>query len=181
MILEQRRNSRKWPRRSSSPFFHRNESDGVWFRYEILSDPNSREVYDREGMDGLTGGRDGGMPADAADLFAHLFGGGTFFDLGGGGPSRRKGEDTEITYDVTLEDLYNGKSVKVNMEKEIICGTCNGLVYSSYFYFVLTNEVTIRSGARGSAKPKECNRCQAKGWIFTQTQVLLRLLPILSK
>lgn len=121
--------------------------------YEILSDPNSREVYDREGMEGFAGGRGGGMPADAADLFAHLFGGGTFFDLGGGTPSRRKGEDTEIIYDVTLEDLYNGKSVKVNMEKEVICGSCNG------------------SGARGNAKPKECTRCEAKGWIFTQTQI----------
>ncbi|KAL4066704.1 hypothetical protein J3A83DRAFT_4098420, partial [Scleroderma citrinum] len=126
--------------------------------YEILSDPNSREVYDRNGMDGLTGGGGGGMPADAADIFAHLFGGGTFFDLGGGGRSKRKGEDTEIVYDVTLEDLYNGKPVKLNMEKEVICATCNGLAI-------------IRSGARGNAKPKECIRCDAKGWIFTQTQI----------
>ncbi|KAH0833262.1 putative chaperone regulator [Lanmaoa asiatica] len=110
--------------------------------YEILSDSNSREIYDREGMDGFAGpgGRGGGMPPDAADMFAQFFGGGTtFFDFAGGsGPRRRKGEDTEIPYQVTLEDLYNGKSVKINMEKEIICGTCNG------------------SGARGNAKPKEC-------------------------
>jgi len=125
-------------------------------------------------MDGLTGGKGGGMPADAADLFAHLFGGGTFFDLGGGSPSRRKGEDTEIIYDVTLEDLYNGKSVKANMEKEVICGSCSGLVYS-FCCFVPLNQVIIRSGARGNAKPKECTRCEAKGWIFTQTQVLLYL------
>jgi DnaJ family protein A protein 2 len=84
-------------------------------------------------MDGFTGpgGRSGGMPPDAADMFAQFFGGGaTFFDFAGGpGPSRRKGEDTEIPYQVTLEDLYNGKSVKMNMEKEIICGTCTGLAY----------------------------------------------------
>ncbi|KAI6133537.1 DnaJ C terminal domain-containing protein [Pisolithus croceorrhizus] len=104
--------------------------------YEILSDPNTREVYDREGMDGLTGSRGGGMPADPAEMFA-----------------QRKGENTEISYDVTLEDLYNGKSVKINMEKEVICTTCNG------------------SGARGNAKPKECSRCDSKGWIFTQTQI----------
>lgn len=84
-------------------------------------------------MDGFTGpgDRNGGMPPDAADMFAQFFGGGaTFFDFAGGpGPRKRKGEDTEIPYQVTLEDLYNGKSVKINMEKEIICGTCNGLVY----------------------------------------------------
>ncbi|KAG6333685.1 hypothetical protein ID866_5403 [Astraeus odoratus] len=121
--------------------------------YEILSDPNSREVYDREGIDGLTGSKGGGMPADAADVFAQFFGGATFFDFGGGPPRKRKGEDTEILYDVTLEDLYNGKSVKINMEKEVICTTCNG------------------SGAKGNAKPKECTRCEAKGWVFTQTQI----------
>jgi DnaJ family protein A protein 2 len=71
--------------------------------------------------------------ADAADLFAQFFGGGaTFFDLGGGGPGggarRHKGQDTEVPYDVTLEDLYNGKSVKMNMEREIICSTCQGYV-----------------------------------------------------
>jgi len=103
--------------------------------YEILSDPNSREVYDSEGMDGFAGpgGRSGGMPHDAADLFAQFFGGGTtFFDFGGGpGPHRHKGEDTEIPHQVTLEDLYNGKSVKINMEKEIICGACSGLAYST--------------------------------------------------
>lgn len=84
-------------------------------------------------MDGFTGpgGRSGGMPPDAADMFAQFFGGGaTFFDFAGGpGPNRRKGEDTEIPYQVTLEDLYNGKAVKMNMEKEIICGTCNGLAH----------------------------------------------------
>ncbi|KAG6373423.1 hypothetical protein JVT61DRAFT_6572 [Boletus reticuloceps] len=125
--------------------------------YEILSDPNSREIYDEEGMDGFTGpgGRSGGMPSDATDIFAQFFGGGaTFFDFAGGpGPSRRKGEDTEIPYQVTLEDLYNGKSVKISMEKEVICGTCNG------------------TGARGNAKPKECTLCEGKGWTLTQTHI----------
>ncbi|KAF9237624.1 DnaJ C terminal domain-containing protein [Melanogaster broomeanus] len=125
--------------------------------YEILSDPNSREVYDREGMDGFTGpgGQGGGMPADAADMFAQFFGGGstTFFDFAGSGPRRRKGEDTEIPYEVTLEELYNGKAVKMNMEKEVICGTCTG------------------SGTRGNAKAKECSHCEGKGWTFTQTQI----------
>jgi len=126
--------------------------------YEILNDSNSREVYDKEGMDGFTGpgGHNGGMPTDAADMFAQFFGGGgaTFFDFPGGPGSRRhKGEDTEIPYQVTLEDLYNGKSVKMNMEKEVVCGTCNG------------------SGARGNAKPKECTLCQGNGWTFAQTQI----------
>ncbi|OAX37773.1 DnaJ-domain-containing protein [Rhizopogon vinicolor AM-OR11-026] len=105
--------------------------------YEILSDPDTRTLYDE------------------SDMFAQFFGGGaTFFDFSGGGePRRRKGQDTELPYNVTLEDLYNGKSVKMNMEREVICNTCQG------------------SGARGNAKPKECVSCEGRGWTFIQTQV----------
>lgn len=69
---------------------------------------------------------------DPNDIFAELFGGMHFgFDFGGpgGGPRRSKGEDSVIHYDVTLEDLYNGKSVKMNMEKEAVCSVCKGWVY----------------------------------------------------
>ena len=97
-------------------------------RYEILSDPHSRESYDLRGMDGLNGrGSMDGM--EAADIFAQFFGETIFtFDPSGEGPRRRrrKGEDSIIPYEVTLEDLYNGKTVKMNMEKEVVCGLCKG-------------------------------------------------------
>lgn len=98
-------------------------------RYEILSVSDSRDAYDRFGLDSLKGG--GGPGMDPADLFSELFGGMNFgFDFGGpgGGPRRPKGEDSVIHYDVTLEDLYNGKSVKMNMEKEAVCTVCKGSV-----------------------------------------------------
>jgi curved DNA-binding protein CbpA len=116
-------------------------------RYEILSDSQARAAYDQYGMEGMTrggggGGGFGGM--DMEDVFASFFGGGPGggggggggmhfgFDFGPGGGSgggrRRRGEDTTIPYSVTLEDLYNGKSVKMNMEKEVVCGVCNGCV-----------------------------------------------------
>lgn len=178
MTQERHKSSRRWRRRSYHCFFVHplNFNRLAQISYEMLSDPNSKEVYDKEGMDGFTGpgGRNGGAPTDAADMFAQFFGGGgaTFFDFAGGPGSRRhKGEDTEIPYQVTLEDLYNGKSVKMNMEKEVVCGTCNGLAYlrsmSSPFFMTRF----FRSGARGNAKPKECTLCQGKGWTFAQTQV----------
>ena len=82
-------------------------------------------------MDGLNGGGAGGPGVDPNDIFAELFGGGLRFgfDFGPSSrPRRSKGEDSVIPYDVTLEDLYNGKSVKMNMEKEIVCGICKGYV-----------------------------------------------------
>lgn len=82
-------------------------------------------------MAGLTKGGSGGMDGmAAADIFAQFFGG-DFFDMNmgpGAGRRRGKGEDTTVPYDVTLEDLYNGKSVKLSMEKEVVCGTCKGFV-----------------------------------------------------
>ncbi|EKM58072.1 uncharacterized protein PHACADRAFT_252071 [Phanerochaete carnosa HHB-10118-sp] len=121
--------------------------------YEILSQSDSREAYDRFGPDSLKGG--GGPGMDAADIFSELFGGMHFgFDFGpGGGPRRSKGEDSLIPYDVTLEDLYNGKSVKMNMEKEAVCSVCKG------------------SGAKGSAKPKQCVKCEGKGFNIVQTHL----------
>ena len=46
--------------------------------YEVLSDREKREMYDRHGADGLKGGGGGGH----GDIFSQMFGGG----MGGGGP-----------------------------------------------------------------------------------------------
>ena len=66
------------------------------------------------------------------DFLESLFGGGVRFGfdfgMGGSGPRRRprKGEDSIIPYEVTLGDLYNGKGVKMTMEREVVCSTCKG-------------------------------------------------------
>jgi DnaJ family protein A protein 2 len=52
-------------------------------RYEILSDPDKRAVYDQHGKAGLENGGGGGM--DPQDLFSQLFGGGGGGFFGGGG------------------------------------------------------------------------------------------------
>lgn len=106
-------------------------STNIFVSYEILSDANKREIYDMHGLEGMTGGQ-----GDPMEMFAQFFAGGGGpgnpmfgFDFGpemGGSRRGGKGQDSIIPYDVTLEDLYNGKSVKMNMEKEIICGICKG-------------------------------------------------------
>lgn len=114
----------------------------IWSSYEILNDPNAREVYDNHGMAGLAGpgggaGGPGGMGMSAEEVFAQFFGGGgggpSFgFDFGpggAGGPRRKQNE--LVPYDVTLEDLYNGKTVRINMEKDVTCGTCQGCDFNS--------------------------------------------------
>lgn len=85
---------------------------------------------------------------NAEDLFAQFFGAagagaspfGFSFGPGAGGPGqRRKSQDEVVSYDVTLEDLYNGKTVRINMEKDITCGTCKGLVTAFSFNVQVIN------------------------------------------
>lgn len=92
-----------------------------------MSDSQSRAAYDASGMDGLN------VPSGRAgmnDLFAQFFADGHAefgFDFGpGNGRRGGKGDDTVLDYEVTLGDLYNGKSVKMNMEKEVVCTLCKG-------------------------------------------------------
>lgn len=92
-------------------------------------------MYDLYGIAGLTGPGGGGPGAmNTDDLFAQFFGstGASFgfdFGQGPGGPSRKRKQDEVLPYDVTLEDLYNGKTVRINMEKDVTCGVCKGRVY----------------------------------------------------
>lgn len=65
------------------------------------------------------------------ELLSHLFGGGGLFSGfggfgGGGGTRRRRGEDTVHSFKVSLEDLYNGKTSKLQLNRNVICGTCKG-------------------------------------------------------
>ena len=60
--------------------------------YEILSDPQKRQVYDQYGEEGLSGaGADMGMSAE--DLFSQFFGGmgGMGGMFGGGGGMQQQG------------------------------------------------------------------------------------------
>ncbi|KAG0240513.1 hypothetical protein B0O80DRAFT_477744 [Mortierella sp. GBAus27b] len=134
--------------------------------YETLSDPEAREMYDRYGEDGPGGGGGGGFGFGGGmsqeELLAQMFGGGGFFGMGGdedfhpfggggggGGPRSsnrprpRRGENISHNLNVTLEDLYNGKTTKLSLEKNVICGLC--------------------SGKGGKSNAKKCSTCDGRG------------------
>ncbi|XP_038896699.1 dnaJ protein ERDJ3B [Benincasa hispida] len=90
--------------------------------YEVLSDGEKRNIYDRYGEEGLkqhaaSGGRGGGMGMNIQDIFSQFFG-------GGGGMEEEekipKGDDVIVELDASLEDLYMGGSLKVWREKNIL-------------------------------------------------------------
>ncbi|KAL2432824.1 DnaJ protein-like protein xdj1 [Exophiala dermatitidis] len=117
--------------------------------YEILSDDEKRQMYDRYGMAAFDGSRGGpgGMGADVnMEDILNMFGMGGGMPGMGGGPRRmRRSPDENQKYEVTLEDLYKGKTVKFSSTKNVICSKCNG------------------SGGVEKAQPKECATCKGKG------------------
>ena len=85
--------------------------------YEILSDPDKREKYDQYGLEGVDD--EGGAAARGEDLFSMFFGGGR----GRGRPAGpRKGPSVNHPIKVSLEDLYNGKTVKLAVNRKVIVG-----------------------------------------------------------
>lgn len=87
--------------------------------YEALSDTEKREIYDREGEEGLQkrqnhGGGGGGDP------FSSFFGGFGFgFDQGQGNNERPRGADVTVTLEATLEEIYNGEFVEIVRYKPV--------------------------------------------------------------
>jgi len=82
--------------------------------YETLYDKNKREIYDQYGEDGLKEG--GGMP-QGGDLFDLLRGGGR---PGRGPQGPQKGKSVQHTIKVTLEEIYNGKTSKIAVNRDRI-------------------------------------------------------------
>lgn len=92
--------------------------------YEVLSDPEKRQIYNRFGEDGLKGG---GF-RDPADIFSTFFSGGSFNPFGTNSRKRSppKGPSIEFTISVTLENLYNGCTKKIRVKRDVVCTKCSG-------------------------------------------------------
>ncbi|PIA16648.1 chaperone regulator [Coemansia reversa NRRL 1564] len=113
--------------------------------YEILSDEKKRQIYDARGMDAAKG-NGGPGDVDAQDIFSQFFGSGMFGNGGGrrqpSGP--RRGRDMAHALKVSLEDLYKGKTSKLQVTKSVICSTCDD-----------------KGGKEGAVK--QCSRCHGRG------------------
>ncbi|KAK4696799.1 hypothetical protein P7C71_g1190, partial [Lecanoromycetidae sp. Uapishka_2] len=102
-------------------------------------------------MSAFDPGHGNGMGAnvDLDDMLQQMFGmgmgGGMPPGFGGGPQKPRKGKNDEVQYQVTLEELYKGKTAKFAVKKNIICSHCNG------------------SGGKEKATAKRCASCEGKG------------------
>jgi len=117
--------------------------------YEVLSDPQKRENFDRFGT---AEGNPNGFPPNPNDIFAQMFGGA----FGGPrGPVRRGDHHHELK--ITLEDAYRGltRSFKVTLTKPCFacrkqCQHCRG-----------RGSVQIQMGPMAFSQP--CPPCGGQG------------------
>ncbi len=134
--------------------------------YEVLSDPKKRQQYDQFGHAAFGGGYGPGAgPGRGAGGFegftqgggADFFRGGNFEGyedifgtMFGERPRPRgplKGEDVTYTVEVDLEDAIFGKTMQVDLQREVTCSTCSG------------------SGAQPGTSRRSCPTCGGTGTI----------------
>jgi molecular chaperone DnaJ len=115
--------------------------------YEVLSKPETRELYDRYGHDGLRTG--GFRPTDFdfssfADIFSAFFGDDVFAPASGGRRAGRGG-DVLAEVEIDLVEAARGVSKRVPFPVAVTCTTCRG------------------SGAAPGTTPEPCARCGGVG------------------
>ncbi|KAI3980374.1 hypothetical protein MKX01_003913 [Papaver californicum] len=119
--------------------------------YEVLNDPEKRQIYDDCGVEGLSGGGCGGGH-DPFDIFSSFFQGGGGMGGGTRGKRQRKGEDVVHPLKVSLEDLYSGTLRKLNLSRNVICSKCSG------------------KGTKSGASMK-CSGCKGSGMKVSSRQI----------
>jgi molecular chaperone DnaJ len=113
--------------------------------YEVLTNSETRALYDRYGHAGL---RSGGYTPSGfdmgglGDLFATFFGDDIF---GGQGRRTQRGADVAAEIQITLVDAARGTTVGVPFEVAVPCATCGG------------------DGVEPGTSPVVCNRCGGSG------------------
>lgn len=141
--------------------------------YEVLSDANKRQNYDRFGHEGMKsafgpGGfdfsRDFTHGQDLQDILGSFFGqgggGGIFEEIfggggGGGGGGRRRsggpqrGSDLRFDLEIDLEEAIFGSQREVALPMAAECGTCNG------------------TGAKAGTGRETCRHCSGRGFVIS--------------
>lgn len=169
--------------------------------YEILGNPEKKRMYDDYGA---RGGGPGQGPFEGFDVsgFAGGFGDlGSIFEgmFGGRGrPREERGEDYEMTTDVSLRDVLAGSERQVHLRMPRACEECKGLGASAgglqrcgkclgtgetiktvRSFFGVVQQRTHCPECRGSGKVPEspCRHCHGEGRRVVGRDVTVKIPP----
>ena len=179
--------------------------------YEVLRDEQKRKLYDQFGHAGVSGAASGGgFGQGAYSDFSDIFGSGSFEDIfenlfsGGGfgfggrggrsGNSVRRGADLRYNLEISLEDVFHGKEIKIEIPREEHCETCNGtgssdgkldtcttchgsgqVRRSSGFFSIATTCSTC--GGSGQVIRNACKSCSGSGLVHRKKTIAVRIPP----
>jgi len=176
--------------------------------YDILSDSDKRSMYDMTGnanpssapqqqhspfpfggmpgMPGMPGGMPGmpGMPGmhfDIGSMFGNMFGNKTNMQQ----EKRPKGANKVHEIALCLKDFYYGKSLRIDLERQVFCNDCSGKGYLSYnscsdckgagvkesLIQIGPGMMAVNRGPCGSCrgegvtKGNRCSKCDTKGLV----------------
>jgi molecular chaperone DnaJ len=117
--------------------------------YEVLSDAEKRQRYDRYGHAGVDGGvHDFRSAEDIMSAFGEIFGGDLFGGMFGSrrrGP--RPGQDLLMKLEIELQEAARGATKPIDIARQEICDDCSG------------------SGARKGTSPVTCDYCRGQGQV----------------
>ena len=126
--------------------------------YEMLSDKEKRDAYDRYGHAGVDPnmgggggfhGGGGGFGDAFGDIFGDIFGGGRGRG-GNSGPQMYRGADLRYNLEISLEQAANGFDTTIRVPSWDNCDTCGG------------------SGAKPGTAPTTCTTCGGHGQVRMQ-------------
>jgi molecular chaperone DnaJ len=118
--------------------------------YEVLRDPERKEIYDRYGIEGLKGTGFTGFRGfeDIFSAFGDIFE--DFFGLGTTSRRRnraRPGADLRYDLKISFRDAAFGKETEIEIPRNVICEVCNG------------------TGAKPGTYPTQCPSCRGTGQV----------------
>ncbi|HEU5478139.1 MAG TPA: molecular chaperone DnaJ [Gaiellaceae bacterium] len=133
--------------------------------YEVLSQTETRDLYDRYGHAGL---RSGGFQAghvdfgSLADLFSAFFGDDVLFG-GRGRSGRARGADLAATVEIDLVEAAHGVTREVPFEAAVTCARCGGEGAEP------GSEITACSTCNGTGRLQQVTRSVFGEFVRTQT------------
>jgi len=129
--------------------------------FEVLNDPEKRQIYDRYGHAGLEGGGHVRQFRDVEDIFeafSDIFADSIFADLFGSPFRTRRGRrrvqpGADVRCDLTIDllEAARGTTKTIRFQRREICPRCRG------------------SGAKPGTQPESCRYCGGRGQIVQRS------------
>jgi len=129
--------------------------------FEVLNDPEKRQIYDRYGHAGLEGGghvREFRDVEDIFEAFSDIFADSIFADLFGSPFRTRRGRrraqpGADVRCDLTIDllEAARGTTKTIRFQRREVCPRCSG------------------SGAKPGTQPESCRYCGGRGQIVQRS------------